>query len=241
MSDALTSMVAALRARSADHDDDLVDATRLRLRRSLEVRARARVRAVRALVIAGIVLGATGAWALSTGRASALWIRISGEPAPAIAPPEPATKISMRLDEPHRKPAARQELAIPDPGWPAVPETAAVPPPTPAIPKRPAPPVVIDPLYRKAHELHFHGTDHAQALAAWDAYLVAEPNGRFGVEARYNRALVLVRLARHAEARSALEPFARGEVAPAGYRKREAAALVERLTAIESEPIRVNE
>jgi hypothetical protein len=96
--------------------------------------------------------------------------------------------------------------------------------------RRPAPPQpAIEPLYRHAHELEFHGTDPAAALEAWDAYLAAEPGGRFAVEARYNRAIALVRLGRYAEARRALEPFARGEVTPVGYRQTEAAQLVDRL------------
>jgi hypothetical protein len=86
----------------------------------------------------------------------------------------------------------------------------------------------IEALYRKAHELHFRGADHAAAIAAWDAYLAAEPTGRFVAEARYNRALLLIRVGRYAEARAALEPYARGEVA-GGYRRAEASQLVERL------------
>jgi hypothetical protein len=43
-------------------------------------------------------------------------------------------------------------------------------------------------------------------------------SGRFAAEAHYNRAIVLVRLDRIAEARAALAPFAAGEVAN-GYRR----------------------
>ena len=250
----LSAMVDALRARGSS-DEELADATRIRLRRSLESRARTRVRAVRALVVAGIVLGATGAWALSTGRAGALWSRITSDDIEAIEAPH---AISMRLDEPARAkrpkvstratpaitapaippaspaiPVEPAQLAVPDVGWPEAPATM---PEQPARAPR-AKPVVkaapIDPLYRKAHELHFHGRDHGAALAAWDAYLTAEPHGRFVLEAQYNRALVLVRLARYAEARIALEPFARGEVAVVGYRQREATALVERISKLE--------
>ena len=49
----------------------------------------------------------------------------------------------------------------------------------------------------------------------------------FAPEARYNRALSLVRLGRTQEARSALEPFANG--AYGGYRKDEAKALLDRI------------
>jgi hypothetical protein len=90
-------------------------------------------------------------------------------------------------------------------------------------------------LYRRAHALHFHGDDRVAALAAWDAYLAAESTGTFAVEARFNRAIVLVRLARYAEATAALEPFARGEVA-GGYRRDEAEQLVARLRALAEAP-----
>jgi hypothetical protein len=82
-------------------------------------------------------------------------------------------------------------------------------------------------LYRIAHAAHFVDRDPARALAAWDAYLHAAPNGEFAPEARYNRALSLVRLGRAKEARSALEPFANG--AYGGYRQAEASALLQRI------------
>jgi hypothetical protein len=96
-----------------------------------------------------------------------------------------------------------------------------------------AAPQPVEVLYRRAHELHFHGGEPAAALAAWDAYLAAEPEGRFAFEARYNRAIVLIRLGRYADAHAALLPFARGEVEPAGYRQTEAEQLVERLARYE--------
>ena len=50
------------------------------------------------------------------------------------------------------------------------------------------------------------------------------------LEARYNRALCLVRLGRAAEARAALQPFADGTLVH--YRAAEARALVQSLGAI---------
>jgi hypothetical protein len=82
-------------------------------------------------------------------------------------------------------------------------------------------------LYRRAHRLHFEAHDSAAALLAWDAYLRAAPEGRFAPEARYNRALCLLRLGRGAEAREALAPFAAGRFGD--YRQAEAAALLDRL------------
>jgi TolA-binding protein len=83
-------------------------------------------------------------------------------------------------------------------------------------------------LYRHAHEKHFRARDFAAALRAWDLYLQAFPSGTFAVEARYNRAICLVRLGQKAEARRALLPFSKGEVAR-GYRQAEATELLKAL------------
>lgn len=145
---------------------------------------------------------------------------------PAPAPTDPAPADPAPTD-PAPAPTAAPVLPAPPPP-PPVP--AAMPPPArAAAPARLAtvrPPV--EALYRRAHELHFRGADHAASLAAWDAYLAAEPSGRFVAEARYNRALLLIRVGRYADARTALEPYARGEIA-GGYRSAEASRLVERL------------
>src|SRR5262249_29176226 len=131
------------------------------------------------------------------------------------------------------------------PQKPPAPAPAPKPQPAPPPPQKivetvAAPEIApVEALYRTAHDLHFHGTDHAAALAAWDAYLAAEPSGRFAVEARYNRALLLTRRGRCAEARGALEPFAKGAVDPAGYCQREAAMLIDRLDRSSRSPLLV--
>lgn len=84
-------------------------------------------------------------------------------------------------------------------------------------------------LFEGAYRAHFVDHDPARALEGWDAYLKAYPNGRFALEARYNRAIALVRLDRRDEARSALAPFADGTYG--SYRQREAGELLEVLTA----------
>lgn len=83
-------------------------------------------------------------------------------------------------------------------------------------------------LYKSAHEKHFRERDYAGALAQWEVYLKQMPTGTFAVEAKYNRALCLVRLGRYAEARAALHEFAEGRVG-AGYRRGEAARVIEAL------------
>jgi TolA-binding protein len=65
-------------------------------------------------------------------------------------------------------------------------------------------------IYARAHKLHFEGSDPGAALTAWDDYLSSFPGGRFAPDARYNRAIDLLKLKRYAEARTALAPFADG-------------------------------
>jgi TolA-binding protein len=82
-------------------------------------------------------------------------------------------------------------------------------------------------LYRRAHTLHFAADSASAALDAWDAYLHAYPKGMFAPEARYNRAIALVRLEHWSEALQALAPFA---CRPTGsYRSAEARELVARI------------
>jgi hypothetical protein len=81
-------------------------------------------------------------------------------------------------------------------------------------------------LFRRAMKLH--DAKDRRAIAAWDDYLRVAPKSPLATEARYNRALGLVRADRTREAKAALAPFANGE--HGGYRKREAAQLLEALT-----------
>jgi len=83
-------------------------------------------------------------------------------------------------------------------------------------------------VYKKAYRLHFVEQRYAPALAAWDDYLRSVPAGRLIIEARYNRAIALVRLGRQSEAEAELAPFARGEIG-GGYRAREARELLDAL------------
>jgi TolA-binding protein len=79
-------------------------------------------------------------------------------------------------------------------------------------------------IYRRAHAAHFREGDVGAALEAYGEYLAGHPAGRFSVDARYNRALCLVRLGRVAEARETLEKFANG--AYGGYRQADAQRLL---------------
>lgn len=89
-------------------------------------------------------------------------------------------------------------------------------------------------LFAEAHRLHFTERDPARALAAWDRYLDAAPTGRFAPEARYNRALALVRLGRRVEAQKELAVFANGMYGD--YRREDARALLDALAREASRP-----
>jgi hypothetical protein len=232
VSSVLDQALAAVRAEGTRESGELVAATRIRVRRSLEGHARRRHRMTRYATIMFVLLVSTVSWALSTGRIPLFVERrpvssdatLHLEP-PALPAPEKVAIARPRVTSPAPVTEIDPKLAaVPDVAWETPPAEVRPAPPAPV--KRAARPKPAEVLYRKAHELHFHGSDDLAALAAWDAYLAAEPTGRFAIEARYNRGLVLVRLARYADARAALAPFASGDI---GYRKREAAELVERL------------
>lgn len=231
---------AAARAYAEETAEPSADATATRARvlashrarRARSERATAWLAAAAALVI---VLGGSTAWAYWSGRLAS-WIGASTEtpsteaprtpeheeappapathtprPAPVTEPPAPAAPI-----EPSAPVAAPTSITTDAPVEPGVSEGASEP---------------VDPAerlaYRRAHGLHFDAHDPAGALGAWDAYLASYPRGRFALEARYNRALCLVRLDRRDEAERALAPFAEGT--HGDYRQAEAQALLEAL------------
>lgn len=144
---------------------------------------------------------------------------------PESAPPEPEKQVAVKTEAPvstHVRAAESAPSPVPQPAPIADAVASTVVPAAPTS----AP---VDPdahaLYQAAHQAHFVTRNPSAALSAWDAYLAAAPRGRFAVEARYNRALCLVRLGRMNEARQTLESFAN---APAGsYRQAEARALID--------------
>lgn len=152
-----------------------------------------------------------------------------GLAAPEQAPPQPAQseQLAQRPD-----PAAARPKAVPKAGRslekaPAVdPVPAASAVPAPPEPQTPPPPDGLD-LFRRAQQLQFKEYRWQAALNAWDAYLAGQEHGALAPEARWNRAVCLLRLHRTAEARRALQPFAQG--AEGGYRQAEAQALLRAL------------
>jgi hypothetical protein len=150
----------------------------------------------------------------SAPRAPAASPALAGHEAPRPSTSPAATAVVKPLDETRASDGA-------DAG--AAPARVATEPVAPAG----AAPATdeADALYRAAHDRHFRGGNPAEAIAAWDAYLAKAPRGRFVPEARYNRALQLLRAGRRSEGLAALEPFARG--AFGGYRQADAQKLLE--------------
>jgi hypothetical protein len=80
--------------------------------------------------------------------------------------------------------------------------------------------------FRTARHVH-ERSDPASAIAAWETYLRAFPQGKLAIEARFNRALCLVRAGRTSEAREALVAFASGSFG--SYRRTDARNLLRAL------------
>jgi outer membrane biosynthesis protein TonB len=153
-------------------------------------------------------------------------------PEPDVTPaPEPAVAAApTRVPAPERRRARaeRREQPAQAARQPVAPPTPVAEPVTPA-PVEPTPIASADlAKYRAAHKAHFQQRDFALALRNWEAYLRQYPNGTFAIEARYNRAICLLRLNRKDEARRALTPFAHGDIGH-GYRQAEATKLLEAL------------
>jgi len=225
--DLLTRATRALREASPPDDElDAVAASTLaRVERSSKVQRRSalRQRTFTRWVVMPIAASflVFCAWASASGRLSR-WVSLrshdDSERALHAPSPPPATPAlaTPPLPSPVIEPSA--EVAVID----VQPEAAVIPKPSPK------PPVDVDALYRDAHDAHFVRRDPGAALAAWDRYLAAAgPSGRFTLEARYNRAISLVRLGRKTEAAEALRPFARGDYG--GYRREEAEGLLRTL------------
>jgi len=237
--DLLKAATSALREEHSGEDAG-ANFTRARVMASMHnTRERSRKRWVLVLPIAATFAAAT-AFATS-GRMPALVQSVAavfglaqGTEQPAELPTKPS-KAQRRVHvAPKPAPAPVTEPTLEPSVEPVAAE--APPPPTAAVTAvrpalNPAPSSALpDPghaLYLEAHRAHFERGDFARALPAWEDYLRKAPNGRFSLEARYNRAVCLVRLGRSADARSALLPFAGGRFG--GYRRNEATALLDSL------------
>lgn len=151
----------------------------------------------------------------------------------------PRARIELGPDAAPRAPEVAPQREAPAPTPEAAPETPlpattiAKPQRTSQLRKRPdAGAAETSParaLYLGAHKAHFGGGSPEAALQAWDAFLAAAPDDTFAPEARFNRAILLIKLRRPTQAAAALEPFVCA--ANGAYRQREASALLARLRA----------
>src|SRR6188768_1513799 len=198
----LASAITAARHR-ANVDVDEGAATRLRLRESLASGGmrRRRIMTIIAAVLA-MLFGSTAFALVTHWRAPEPRVAAPVIEAPAISEPphvERRVTVARKVPAPPVLHADLQPRVEPH----APVKQLEAPSPAPAI-ELPAP-QKSDELaaYRIAHEAHFRGGDPAAALAAWDAYLAKFPDGQLAPEARYDRALVLIKLKRFAEAKQA--------------------------------------
>lgn len=219
--------------------------TRERLMASLhERRRRSNTRFAVLLPMAAIFVGST-AFAAVTGRLETLVVsaldvvglvpntapwsaEAPANPRPALGAPGKARPAAAL---PAEAPAPPSADPVPVPEVVPSAETPAEPPATSdgrgaRRQAKPASALENDAheVYRRAHAAHFKSHDLSGALRGYEAYLAQQPSGRFAVDARYNRALCLVRLGRQAEAQPELERFARGSYG--GYRQVDAQRLL---------------
>ena len=239
--DLLAQAIDAVRAEVNPDDQALARQTRIKLLEEAPPRwwhATPRL----AWIMAGacFVMAPLG-WAAATGRLIPVWDALLGVGGGDRNKADPAPQDGVRQHDTSREVAPVAPIA------PLVqPTVTNVPAKTTALPRAASmedqqtrtTPDKAQQMFAAAHELHFRGGEPARALQAWDTYLAFAPTGAFAVEARYNRALALIRLERRDEAAAALAPFASRQVSPSGYRQREAAALIEALTRAAPEPER---
>ncbi len=235
---------AATRALHEETADDGGDGrfTRARVMASLhQGKVKSRTRLAFILPLAACLAAGT-AWGAATGRLPAMFHAVGQLVGYSRQPSAPKNeqRAVATSGAPSQAVATAPEVQVPPPPLeaPAAPAPVAkpelVPTEAPPAAKPSAAPSssaafqdTDGDLYRLAHEAHFASHDYARALTGWNAYLQAAPGGRLATEARYNRAICLLRLGRDAEARQALLPFASGKL---GYRQNEARELLEELS-----------
>jgi hypothetical protein len=245
MTDSLRAAAESLRDRYDGSSDCAAD-TEARVLASLAASARKRRARVLYLLPVAAAFVASSAWAGATGRLHSLVVAVHHLIEPAArapaASPMPNHARSANPPAPVREPEIAAPAPPPEPAVPT-PSPRAGPSAKPVVPVSPVPSAALpsvnppaeppratdaDDLYRAAHHAHFVDRDPVAAVAAWDRYLAIAPHGPMAPEARYDRAIDLVRLDRRDEAVAALRPFAEGDYGP--YHQADARALIERLS-----------
>jgi hypothetical protein len=201
--DSFTVAVRAFKELTAANDEGAATRARVLAAAERSSRGRASPRRVSLLTVAGLFV-------IGTASVAGTILAKRWRPPAALALVDSAPPVTPRARN------SRSILVIP-PALPAPPAVAEPPTPGPSDAEAAA--------YGRAHRAHFDGGDPARALAAWDGYLRRYPAGTFAPEARFNRALCLVRLGRAAEAARALRPFSEGRYGD--YRRAEASTLID--------------
>jgi hypothetical protein len=209
---ALEAGVRAFRELTASPAEGAATRTRVLARAGGEIARRSALRRATLAIAAGLVAlsSASAAWTIGARHRAATPVTLEAEGAPTRLP---GGGRPLRLIPPADAVAVADGVAVDVADGVAV---AAAAQPTADAEAT---------AYGRAHRAHFVEDAPARALAAWDDYLAAYPVGVFAPEARYNRALCLVRLGRLGAAARALRPFAAG--AQEGYRRAEARLLLD--------------
>lgn len=141
----------------------------------------------------------------------------SPTPAPLVASPAPpVVPLAAHPASPTAAPLESPPRATREPR-----------PPAPRLPASSSGDASLRPdlaIYRSAHDAQFTANDCASAVTSYEQYLNRFPQGTLVPEARFNRALCLLRLGRRHEAERALRPFAEG--AFGSYRQTDARHLL---------------
>jgi TolA-binding protein len=224
-------------------------ATLDRVLRTSRARAKRRLFALKVGMPIAAVLIVTSAWAAASGRLHRPHAETGGsrsngaatlppsqlvERIEKIATASPSNQDSvapqaMEVASPEASAPPTRERSTPTPVMrPPVRAVTALPPASAAIatsPVAPVPNLLAEDkqAFESAYRIHASGAP-AAAVAAWDGYLAAHPDGRFVPEARYARAVALARNGQKDAARDALREFANGE-----YRHDDAIKLLDKL------------
>ncbi len=197
-------------ATRALREDGAMDMARKRALRDRVLAAprKRSLRAIRWAMPIAAVLAAASVWA-SVTREHHVSAPVVTPIAPVVAPIVPVAPVIVTT--------ANVIASAPAPVAPPVHVASTKPPPDDSERRALR-------AYREAERLQFDEKDYARALEAWDRYVPLAGKSPLLVDAKWQRALCLVRLERSDEAREALAPFARGELG--AYRQGEAQTIL---------------
>lgn len=210
----LHDAIGAVRAESLERTNRS-GATRARVLESLERSPRRRLHAAVAAVIASLFGASAFAWyaqrpTAPPAKAPVIALESTAVETAAREPSTPREVTVVRIEAPPPVEASTSLGQAAEVSHVSSPPAARVEVSPAAEVSHAAQPPAVErdaelTLYAAAHRLHFVERDLARAVAAWDRYLAATPDGRLAPEARFNRLVALVKLERWDEAARAIE------------------------------------